>query len=282
MDEYMLYEKIKALNIEFSKDAPNINLILDETKKLLIKFPNNIKLMEIRLYALDYKGDRKNAIKLCYEILALDNTNAIAKDILLYGTDVNMAKFDKEAAIEDFTFKLFTNKQFLLLLCVLLLGWFIYLHPSKENMYCDSNLKCTISRTYIDFINVKSEILLNKRSYLYTKDQVKKCYRRTSDRCTHVVKILLSNKNGELESPFIYYYLAYNNDITDKSTEMLQGEISNFYDYLKKPEKGFYMETDYGNLLFTLIFWGTIFVFIAYYVFNFIENTIKRTFNKKQ
>ena len=282
MDKNILDEKIKVLDKEFLKDAPNVNLILKETKKLLVEFPNNIKLMELRLSAYDYKGDRKNALKLCHEILKLDRNNTKAKGVLLYGDNFNMAKFDRNEAIESFIFKLFTNKKFLLALCFIFIGWYIYLHPSKETMNCDSNLKCTINHTYIGFINIKSELFLNKRSYIYPKDYVRTCHRYTHGICTHVVHIHISDKNGQLKSPFVYYYLGYDDDITDKSTEMMQREITSFYEYIKKPEKEFYLEAASGNALFIFTILGTIFVFLMYYLFNFIENIIKKIFCKKR
>lgn len=178
--------------------------------------------------------------------------------------------------------KQFTNKIFILLLCILLIGWYIYLHPSKETMSCNSNLTCTVNRTFVGFINFKSEIQLNQTSYIYLKDHVRHCSRPSSGICTHVVHIFVSDKNWKLKPPFIYYYIAYDDTDSEKSAEIImQNEISSFNEYIKKPENGFYIEPASGNLLLIYTIIGTIFVYIIYYIFNFVEKIIKKIFGKK-
>ena len=180
------------------------------------------------------------------------------------------------------------NKLLIYLFCFILILIYIFLHPSKEVMTCNADLKCTITHTYIGFIDIKTSINLDKNSQIIPKGNVRSCSRirlnSASRTCSHVIHLQVSNQKGKLIRPFISYYMNYNSTFEDKSLDIMQYEIDQFYKYLNNPNNKFSIETTSGNflLLYTII--GTVFAFVMYYVFNFIENILKQIikfFSKK-
>ena len=172
------------------------------------------------------------------------------------------------------------NKLFIFLLCFILFFIYIFLHPSKETMTCDKNLKCTVSRTYIGFVDIKSQINLSENSYINPKDSIRGCsgikYNPGPRTCTHVIHLQILNKNGKLVKPFIGYYSGYESRFEDKSLDIVQGEINQFKRYIKNPNSQFYIEAPTGNYLLLYTILGTIFAFIMYYIFNFVEDLLKK------
>ena len=171
------------------------------------------------------------------------------------------------------------NKLLIYLFCFILILIYIFLHPSKEVMTCNADLKCTITHTYIGFIDIKTRINLDKNSQIIPKDNIRSCSRRYGSEprtCSHVIHLQVSNQKGKLIKPFISYYMNYDSTFEDKSLDIMQYEINQFYKYLNNPNNKYCIETTSGNYLLLYIIIGTVFAFVMYYVFNFIENIFKQ------
>lgn len=163
---------------------------------------------------------------------------------------------------------------------------YIYLHPSKESIFCNRDLTCTIEKQYLGFINTKYDIELNKNSEINFKDHIRSASRRRSlinngKRISHIVHVEILNNKGKFIRPFTGYYLAYNGDYEDQSSGLTIYETKQFNNYIKNPKQGFYLELDaeeHWLLIITVLV--TAFCFAMYYVFNFIERLFKTLFKK--
>ncbi|HIT93266.1 MAG TPA: hypothetical protein IAD11_10170 [Candidatus Stercorousia faecigallinarum] len=158
----------------------------------------------------------------------------------------------------------------------------LYFHPSSENMICDSRLQCNVEHKFLGFIKLNTNIKLSEQSRMVGRTSFKvslKHYKETFgsfDRYNvYVVYPLIIDSSGRQRSPFIYYYTS---STSDNYMDSLNFEIDNFNSYISNPSLGYSMKSAAGTLLFIVIFVAAAIGFGAYYVFNFIEDLLKKIF----
>ena len=171
------------------------------------------------------------------------------------------------------------------ILIVFAIFLYIYLHPSKEALFCNKDLTCSIEKQYLGFINTKYDIGLNKNSRINFKDHIRSTSRpliNNGERISqHIVHVEILNNKGKFIRPFTGYYLAYDGDYEDQSFNLTIYETMQFNNYIKNPKQGFYLELDTEeHLLLIITVLITAFCFVMYYVFNFIERLFKILFKK--
>lgn len=170
------------------------------------------------------------------------------------------------------------------IIIVLLVFFIIYFHPSSESMTCDNNLQCKIEHKFLGFLTFNTKIKLSEQSRMTGKVVWKssgKNYKEdfgTFERYSvYAVYPVISDSSGRQRSPFIYYYTSSN---SEDYMDSLNFDIYNFSSYVSNPSVGYYMESAAGNLLFIYIIAMAAIAFGAYYVFNYIENLLKKLFRK--
>ncbi len=161
---------------------------------------------------------------------------------------------------------------------IIVLGWtYVYLHPNEETLYCDEKLLCSVSKTYMGIIKTHGKIELGQNSTMQEKHTWASWSKRPPRSCSYKVYPIIIDKNSKQVSPFTYYYSGFDTS-EQEAPNILEPEISQFNEYVKNPQRKFYMETTYGNILIIFTILATIFCFMMYYVFNFIELLIKKAF----
>lgn len=166
----------------------------------------------------------------------------------------------------------------------LLVFFIIYFHPSSEKMTCDSKLQCNIEHKFLGFLTFNTKINLSEKSRMTGKviwrrsgKDYKEDFGDFDRYNVYTVYPLITDSYGRKRSPFIYYYTGSK---SEDYMDSLKFDIYSFNNYVLNPSVGYYMESAAGNLLFVYIIVASLITFGAYYIFNYIENTLKKLFKK--
>ncbi len=185
----------------------------------------------------------------------------------------------------DFEKNLFTflgkfGKKIIYLVLILFVLGYIYFHPNSEQLSCGSDFKCTVEHQYFHCLTFKNQFKVSPQSYLTGNLSFRFGNKGLSSRkYTYTVNPQILDSNNKLIKPFIYYYEGYEHDVSESKKdieEILSSEIEEFNNFKKNPSLGFYMEAQSGDVFFVFVIGFTLFAFLMYYVFNFIESGIKK------
>lgn len=122
-------------------------------------------------------------------------------------------------------------------ICIPLLSFFLFFHPTYEEMSCDSNYECKIIHSYFNIFKFNTFIKLNKNSKISYKIKDIGIPRKTGPQL---------NLSYDNELPFIYYFdyspdvpFSYNNDLEDYNFHDFKLEKQKFNDYVNNPSIGY-------------------------------------------
>ena len=228
----------------------NFHLAIKKADEILEHDCNNVQVLLTKAGLYEVINDIDNAKQTYEKVLEIEPEHAGAKDAL-----INISNNEQKIIIDEYRRSNASNLykhilKPLLIIILLILGIiFIYLHPSKEEMLCNSNLKCNIKHEFLGFLKYYTGIELGADSKLSAHKTCSYLGRRSCTGTPCVVHVNIADKYGKIRHPFIYYYTGYDQEVEYYSTaeDLIKYETYLFNSYLQNPKTNFRMVPRSGN-----------------------------------
>ncbi len=125
----------------------------------------------------------------------------------------------------------------------------IYFHPTQEVMTCDSNIQCSVQRTYFGKYTYTQKIKF-KPEYIDTKTFFVPGARRRPS--TYNAYLILKDHAGHSKSPFVFYYMnnCHSRIVCSNAVEI---ENSRFLKYKDNPYNNYTVKSSVS--MFILWVW---------------------------
>ena len=136
-----------------------------------------------------------------------------------------------------------------------IIGLFIYFHPSKETMICDTNYSCQVKQEYFKIYKIEKELNLSPEATLKCDIiNIPFCFKSADIRDNYYIKINIIDKNKE-HRPFVFYVDIQKSD--NLANDYAKALNLDFVKYIQGLQKRLYIESKavpvYSYLLIFLI-----------------------------